>query len=550
MASSQFLVSPLSLDEQAAHLREWLSAKKLSLSQEKAVGVCAALALAVGGEKTELARKLGIEMRRRSFKVNHASCVEIVARMCGGESWMRMRQALLAQAAATGQLSRYFVQFAQPGGDDDGRFFPCESLADAGSLILEFAQQLVPTEVVPSVCSIQVTQTMLGLEFQHPTAPWLTVRVMKSPTSATSIEPLLFDDEEVRTFCTRVQRSLEMTHGGLLVMGAERSASLATTYMLLPKLHQPSTGFSHVCQTPMELYVWLGSFELEYPKEALPVGLLAARNGTVHLTPRWVNATDGTESLADNNPSLGEDLVKRLMRLRRTTGMTLTEFFSSIISGPGQAATSHQFNRERLAERMAMAGASVGSVAERSGLSVNEVLRAQRYGYGTPGVVQKLADAVGLASPNDLLPDDEQSSVGIRIETGEVFLRGLKDSHMWRFVMGDSLAGEELETAKNITESLKEYVELFQFGQVPMFRDPELDKSEPVDEKTISGYIQELLDELNGMGLVVLVGRGLRFMPSFDQTDGAGPMAMLTGTICVERESYLRKPEGFKVHND
>ena len=73
---------------------------------------------------------------------------------------------------------------------------------------------------------------------------------------------------------------------------------------------------------------------------------------------------------------------------------------------------------------------------------------------------------------------------------------------------------------------------------------------EPVDEATIAGHIQEQLDELRKMGLVVLIGRGLQYVNVKSDADQSAPIPMLTGTICVERESLLRKPDGFKVHSE
>ncbi len=546
--ASQFLISPLPLEEQAALLRELLSTKNLTLSLDQALEACTALGLATGGDKTELARKLVAELRGRSLKTNHAFCVELVAKLCGGDSWMRLRQKLLTEAVEAGELAVYGVQLASLSDGDPGRVLTCESMADAATLILNFVGKIWPKEVVPSLGNFLLSQAMLALELEHPTHPWLTFRVMKVSRSEGEVEPLEFDDKEARNFCARLQRGLEFSHPGLLVMGVERSASLPFTYVLLPKLQQPTTGFDFVCRAPMELYMWLGSFELEYPTSPTPSGILPAKNGPVLFIPRWVNGMDGTEKVEPED-SLAEDLAKRLLRLQRTTGMTLTQFLTNIFSGAGQATAAHTFNRERFIEAMTAANLTVGDVATRCALTVNDVLRAQKYGYATSAVLQKLADAVGMTSPNELLRNDEQSSIGIRVEAGDVFLRGLKDSHAWRIVMGQTLVGKELEVAQAIAESLKEYVDLYQFAKEPMDHGG-LGNLEPVDEATIAGHIQEQLDELRKMGLVVLIGRGLQYVNVNGDADQSAPIPMLTGTICVEREALLRKPDGFKVHSE
>ncbi len=544
--ASEFLISPLSLDEQAAVLSEFLKAKCRVLPIEQAASICVALGLATGGQKTDLAKKLAAELLRRSLKVNHASCVEAVAKLCGGENWMRLRQTILTSQPGSPDNAIYAVHVTATGEDGNGRVFPYETMGEVASFILELVSETWPDETVPSLCNVAVLPQMVSLDFEHPTAEWVSARIMRFAQNEESSEPLPLNDQEVRVFCARVQRALEFSHPGLLVMGAERSATLSATHILLPRLQQPGTGFNYVCQATMELYLWLGSFDLSYPDAHGAPGILAAASGPLTFVPRWVNGVDGKESFEDSDTSVGIDLAKRLLRIQQVTRGNMTEFFSAIASGAGLAAGAYQFNRIRLIEQMEATGMSVKDIATRAGIPLNAVLRAQKYGHASAELLRQLSDAVGFDSPNELLAGNEGSEVGIRIDDGSTFLRGLKNSQQWRFVMGTNLDGDELDAAKRIVDSLKEYVELYQFSNSD-WAPPDTGEP-PINEETMSEHIQVLLDELRHRGLVALVGRGLRYLKVPGEPKSTPPIAMQTGTICIERESELQQPAGFKTH--
>jgi hypothetical protein len=540
--ASEFLISPLTLDEQAAVLSAFLTAKRRPLPLDKVIKAASALNLAVGGNKTDLARKLSSELAGHGVKLNHAGCVEAAAQMCGGENWMRLRQKLVTPVGMPGSPA-YLLQLALTG-QGDGKVVPHESLADVSASILKLLKDVWTTEPAPGVCSVEVRPQALSLEFEHATAPWLTLRVFKAVADGDDLAPLAFDDDEVRVFCARMQRSLEFAHPGLLVMGAERSALLPATYMLLPRLQQPTTGFNYVCQATMELYMRFGSLNLEYPKDAQPSGVLSAAGGPVLFKPRWVNAVDGRESFEDADTAVAVNLAKRLARAQHLTKRTMTEFISTVCTGP-DATAAHRFNQERLAERTQAAELQPAKLAELAGCSLNEVLRAQKYGYASTDLLQKLAGALKLKSPNELLPNEKESEIGVRVQAGSAFLTALKDAHQFKLVMGNSLVGEELEVAQGIADSLKEYVDLFQFSNGPL--SPGMDiPGEPADEATMAGHIQSLIDELHEMGLVVLVAKGVRYVNTPGQAKGQPPLALLTGTICVERETKLQTPDAFK----
>ncbi|MBT2304775.1 hypothetical protein J7E70_30610, partial [Variovorax paradoxus] len=93
------------------------------------------------------------------------------------------------------------------------------------------------------------------------------------------------------------------------------------------------------------------------------------------------------------------------------------------------------------------------------------VMRLVKYGYAPVEAIPSIAEALGHLDPNDLLPEGGEQSTGLRVETGESFLKALRKTHVWRRVVGDSIQGEEAEEISGIAESLQEYVELLQFSE-------------------------------------------------------------------------------------
>lgn len=277
---------------------------------------------------------------------------------------------------------------------------------------------------------------------------------------------------------------------------------------------------------------------------------MAAASGPVLFKPRWVNGIDGKETYEDTDTAVSVDLAKRLSRLQHLTKCTMTEFISTVCTGPGAAvAAAHRFNQDLLAERMQAQRLPPEKLAKLAGYTRNDVLRAQRYGYASTALVQKLSDARGFSSPNQLLPQPEESEkIEVRVEAGAAFLKALKDAHQFKLVMGNSLVGEEQEIAQGIADSLKEYVDIYQYANAPLGPRAEI-PGEPADGVTIAVNLQRLIDELHEMGLVVLVARGVRYVNTPGQAKDLPPLAVTAGTICVERQSELKKPEAFKVQS-
>ena len=115
---------------------------------------------------------------------------------------------------------------------------------------------------------------------------------------------------------------------------------------------------------------------------------------------------------------------------------------------------------------------------------------------------------------------------------------------MWRIVLGGGLDDLE-EEVLGIADSLKEWVELLQFeistikGEV---RTPDEGGLEPIDERQIAAHVQEHLNELDAMGVGVLVARNVRFMRMSGEFSHMNNMPLNQSTVFFEKVSHLQKP--------
>ncbi|WP_169803294.1 hypothetical protein, partial [Hydrogenophaga intermedia] len=159
-------------------------------------------------------------------------------------------------------------------------------------------------------------------------------------------------------------------------------------------------------------------------------------------------------------------------------------------------------------------------------------------------LIPKLAAALGLDHPNELLPPEKDQGTGIRIEDGAVFLRALKQTHVWRRVIGEGLLGKELDKVTHLAEALQDYVEVLQFRTGPFGKHvQDLDELEqPVDEASLARTVQELLDELTEMEVAVVVSTDIRFAGGSGRLKDMRGMPLHHGTLFFERVSMLKSP--------
>lgn len=267
------------------------------------------------------------------------------------------------------------------------------------------------------------------------------------------------------------------------------------------------------------------------------------------LEPQWRSEESGNTAAAAMSSQELQAILNRTARLRRVTGLKMVEFLARHIGGKRGSETgdSQQLNLEPLLEAMEAKALTALDVAGRAGLPLNTVLGVVRYGYAQVDVVPKLAAAVGISNPNSLLPKEEGDQLGLRIDSGDSFVRALKETHMWRIVFGKGLEDLEEEVA-GIADALKEWVELLQFetsifrGEVKTHDDRVL---EPIDESRIAAHVQEHLDELDAMGVGVLVARNVRFMRTAGEFAHMNNMPLNQSTVFFEKVSHLQKPTTF-----
>jgi len=550
------VVSHLPAEEQASRLQAFAREQGGEIQATDALVICRNLHLHVPTPSNVASKRVQEDLSARGIRVSRTLACEAVARLCGGDNWMRVRQQMLALAARQAQehgIQCYCVHFVR---EDGAASDPVLTLSfhELPGVIMERVRELWPATVAPALCTVAAGKKGVTLELEHSSAPWFSVRIwsfISSPQhSEANLPPLLeLPADGVAEMLEKLERALEYAHPGTLVIGTTRSVRLGPDFVFAPCVTFPNTGLRRALVSALDTYFWLGSCENEFVP--LPDGSfsIATTEGQMLLEPRWRSEESGkTEAGALSSQEL-QAILNRTARLRRATGLKMVDFLARHIGGKGseESGDSQQLNLEPLLEAMESKKLTALDLAQQSGLPLNTVLRVLRYGYAQVDVVPKLAAGVGIADPNALLPKEEADQLGLRIDSGESFVRALKETHTWRMVFGDGLKDQEEEVA-GIAESLKEWVELLQFetstlrGQVKSFDDRVL---EPIDESRVAGHVQEHLDELAAMGVGVLVARNVRFMRTAGEFAHMNNMPLNQSTMFFEKVSHLRKPATF-----
>ena len=550
--ASVTVVSHLTPEEQASRLQAFAREQGAEVQTADALVICRNLQLHVPTPSNVASRRVQEDLGARGIRVSRTLACEAVARLCGGENWMRVRQQMLALAARQAQehgVQCYCVHFLREDGVTSDPVLKL-SFSELADVILRRVQELWPTEVAPALCTVAAGKRAVTLELEHSTAPWLSVRVwsfISSPQhSETDLPPLEeLPPDGVVAMLQKLERAVEYTHPGTLVIGTTRSTRLGPDFVFAPSVVFPGTGVRRALVSSLDTYFWLGSCENEFSQ--LPDGSFSIKTseGEMLLEPRWRSEESGDTEAAAMSSQEFQAILNRTARLHRVTGLKMVDFLGRHIGGKGgDDGDSQQMNLEPLLEAMEAKALTALDLATQAGLPLNAVLGVLRYGYAQVDVVPKLAAAVGISDPNALLPKEEGDQLALRVESGESFVRALKETHMWRMVFGEGLQDQEEEVA-GIADALKEWVELLQFetsifrGEVKTYDDRVL---EPIDESRIAAHVQEHLDELAAMGVGVLVARNVRFMRTAGEFAHMNNMPLNQSTVFFEKVSNLRKP--------
>lgn len=538
------IVSTLSLADQAARLREFVAARGATLSDVAAQNVCRAVDLSKPGDSKHIAKRLVAALAAHGVVIKHTNALEALARLCGEQNWMRTRQAELPFGDAAPEEVLYGLQAVRDGDIYLSiEMYPSMSAAADRLLMLLAAEW--PTEVAASLCTLGFGPQMLVAELEHPTAPWLQFKIARFVGTKANADLADVPDNEARVFCERLTRALEYTYPGLLVMNSLHSTTLSPSYYLCPHIHQLSTGYKRTCWADFELLPVLDSLGIKANATYVDGVLqLDTEHGPVEFAPAWTSNSDNSSVLGGLTTDQFDGLIGRLARLRRLTGSSITELLSRVMAGPAGSANCFPVNKEALESAMRAAELSPKKLAQLAELPLNVVQRALKYGYAHETTIPKLSGAVGMNHPNDLLPPEKTESTGIRIEGGAVFLRALKQTHVWRRIISDSLQGEDADEVNILAESLQEYVEVLQFRTGPFSESVKgLDTvGEPVDESMLARDVQSILDELNEMGVAVVVSTDIRFGVGSGRMSGMEGVPMHHGTLFFEKVSKLKSP--------
>jgi len=538
--ASEFVVSPLSVPEQSKRLHAYALTLGSELSLQAAESVCKSLNLHKPSEKKDAGRRVVAALASHGVVIGYQRALEALAKMCGGTCWMRFRQQLAPVLDPSKPPPMYALQTVHAG-RGEGTWAIKASLAEAATSLLEAVKAEWPAESAPAQCTLHIGPQAICVEFEHPTAPWLSLNIVAfNPTDGAPHDCEL-DHGEVREFIERVTRALEHSHPGLLVLGAIRSETLPPWYHFVPTLRQASKGHERPIAGDMDLFAVLGALDIG-PMAETDTGLtLQGADGPVEVLPRWASGVDGDERDAPVSARQMRSVTTRLARIQRLCGPSMTQFFASILTGTDSAEDFHAFNAKALEDRRLALGLSVADFAERAGVSLNEMLRMQKYGWANAASLPQLASAIGVEDPNKLLSPQRDQGLGIRVARGDMFLKNLKKTHAWRLILGDGLQGEEREKVNTIAQSLQESVDLLQFSQGP-FADSSLNEIEPINEEGLAVEVQTLLDDLAERGVAVIVEQDIRFMRTGGESAGLDKMLVHESTLFFEKVANLQTP--------
>lgn len=555
--ASVTVVSQLTPEEQAGRLLEFVREQGCSLQPLDGLAICKSLQLHLPTHSNIASRRLQEDLAARGISVTRSVCCEALARLCGGQNWMRVRQQMLSLASQRAQEEGVLCFCAHFAREDGVTSEPVLKLAfhDLTEAILKSVSEVWPTTPALALCAVAAGKQSVTLELEHADAPWISVRIWSFRSSAKYSEsslPLLEDlpDSEVHAMLERIERTLEYTHPGLLVIGATRSARLPAHFLFTPDLQ--AEGFRRTCTGAMDTYMWLGSCENEFSAVGDGRFTLNTSEGNVVLQPKWTSEQTGAVERGPLDARQLQSILNRTSRLRRVTGLKMVEFLGQHAGGRSTReagdAGAQQLDVQAIAKGMEEKSWRAQDLANASGLPLNAVLRVLRYGYAQVELVPKLSSALGIPDPNRLLAEEEADQLGLRIDDAEHFIRVLRDTHMWRLVLGNGLQGDEEEEITAMADSLKEYVELLQFESSVLKGNVKTNDArllEPLDERSIVADVQDLLDQLGSRGIGVLVARNVRFMRGQGDFAHMNDTPLNQSTVFFEKVAHLQKPAVF-----
>jgi len=542
MASTN-VVTSLPLASQAAVLQSFVASQGASLTDAAACSICTLLSLEKPAEAKGLARRLKTALAAHGISVKHTHALEAVSKLCGIGSWMRTRQMMLALGESD-EEQKYALQPVE-NSTDSSPIEVFESLPAVASRLLEIVRQRIPAQVAPGLCTLHRGPKAITVEVERVGGPRLSffIWAVRPANGVYALGEL--PGAEVMEFGKRLERTLEYSHPGLFVTAATFCPSLPHWYYLTLLAHHKGEQRSTVLTGDLEFFIALESIGLRSEADA-DAATLTARGGHDELTFQavWVSGEDDKTATTPLLPGQFKSLVQRYFRLRRVSGMSFRDFFLRLAHGSSDAKDFFQIDTDEFDNARKRRGLSWDDVARRTDLPVAELLRIQKYGMVHETVIPKLADALELKDGNALLPDEGEQSVGVHLQEGSTLLKALADTHIWSTLISDSIVEEERETVEGLAESIREYVELVQFSEGELGKT--MKNVEPIERGRIAGHIQEHLDELDQMGVAVLVSKSVRFTQGEGRLAGMNGMALHRSGLYFERKDKL-EPK-FTVH--
>lgn len=535
MASTN-VVTSLPLANQAAVLQSFVATQGANLTEAVACSICTSLSLEEPAEAKGLARKLKTALAAHGISVKHSHALEAVSKLCGIGSWMRTRQMMLALGESD-EEQKYAIQPVE-NSTDSSPIEIFESLSAIATRLLEILRQRMPAQMAPALCTLHRGPKAITVEVERVGGPRLSffIWAVRPANDVYTLGEL--SSAEVMEFGKRLERTLEYSHPGLFVTAATFCPSLPHWYYLTMVARHKTGQRTTTLTGDLEFFIALESINLRSEAD-VDANTLTVRGSHDELTLQavWVSGEDDKTATTPLLPGQFRSLVQRYFRLRRVSGMSFKDFFLRLAHGSDDTTDFFQIDTNEFDDARKRLGLSWDDVGRRADLPVAELLRMQKYGLVHETVIPKLADALELPDGNALLPAEGEQSVGLHLQEGTVLLNALSDTHMWSTSISDNIA-EEREVVEGLAEAIREYVELVQFSEGEFGK--AMNDIEPVDRERIAGDIQELLDELDGKGIAVLVSKSVRFAKGEGRLAGMNGMALHRSGLHFERKDKLQ----------
>lgn len=502
---------------QSAALTTFLASANHTLTVPRASAICASLALTADSDFKEKATLLRAELLEQGIRLGQSHALEALSRMVGFTSYMRAKEAMKQQAgdfAREGFLLRVHVT-----GDEEPKLFPYASLPKAANALIEqiMAQLTLPGE--PVFCELRRSPQSVVIEVCRAKGVWFTVGLLPYVGGPDKLDFVEFDAESQRTFFERVLRALERGRPGTLALYGVIPQMLTPWHYASFNLTFGGSGVQKFLPNELELFFVFESLGLRTAEIVGSEVQLLGSEGSATLTMAW-NRYDGELPAlkADISAVLLQSLVDRYRHWRSGLSVSINDAVMLVTTGSTNTNGSHLINTQVLTSEREKQGLSLKALADMAGITEQNLQRIEKYGFAPEQLIPVLAQALSIDA--NALVDKPDGQLGFAISEAQHLLNSMKDVHHYGTSFPDDLDKKTEAFIKESAEGLHELCDLVQMQDGVFAESLQL---EPIKKEHLLEHAQQLLDNIQDEGLMLIVARGVDF------SKGNGPLSGVEG---------------------